>query len=285
MTLTVLATGPMTLVQDLGRPGLGHLGVSSSGAFDRVAHRQANALLGNSPHAACLEVLDGGLSWLAGSDLVVAVCGAPVTVSVDGHLAAYGRAVHVAAGQQVTLGRPSAGLRTYVAVAGGIAVGAELGSRSFDSLAGLGPSPLSPGDVLAVGAPHRVPAVTDVPALVRTGVIWLDVVVGPRHDWFTEGSIRTLLEEPWTVTPVSSRIGVRLDGQRLTRARTDELPSEPATRGSVQIAADGLPIIFGPDHPVTGGYPVAAVVADAHTDLLAQARPGDVVRFRRAAGY
>jgi allophanate hydrolase subunit 2 len=119
--------------------------------------------------------------------------------------------------------------------------------------------------------------------LLRTGTVTVDVVLGPRDDWFTGAAVRKLLEEPWHVSPASNRIGVRLTGPALERATSLELPSEPCLRGSIQIAADGQPIVFGPDHPVTGGYPVIAVVIDAHTDFLAQARPGQRIRFRRRA--
>ena len=127
------------------------------------------------------------------------------------------------------------------------------------------------------------PDLEDIPPLGRSGDLTLDVALGPRDDWFTEGAVRLLLESAWQVSPASDRVGVRLTGPTLERSRTDELPSEPCVRGSIQVSADGQPIVFGPDHPVTGGYPVIAVVLDRHTDHLGQAAPGQVVRFSRVA--
>ncbi len=148
-------------------------------------------------------------------------------------------------------------------------------------MAGLGPAPLRAGDRLEVGPASHPPDLEDIPPLGRSGELTLDVALGPRDDWFTPAAVRLLLESPWQVSPASDRVGVRLTGPLLERSRTDELPSEPCIRGSIQVSADGQPIVFGPDHPVTGGYPVIAAVLDRHTDRLAQAAPGQVVRFRR----
>ena len=281
MTLVVESPALRSLVQDLGRPGLGHLGVSASGAFDRSALRQLNLVLGNDPGAAALEVLGGGLVLRAETHLMVAVTGGAGPITVDGDPAAYGRAIPLHAGQRLALGRPATGLRAYVGVAGGFAAPPELGSRSTDTLAGLGHPPLQAGDRLDVGPPSHPPDLEDIPPIARTGELTLDVALGPRDDWFTSAAVRRLLEAPWQVSPASDRVGVRLTGPVLERSRTIELPSEPCLRGSIQVSSDGQPIVFGPDHPVTGGYPVIAVVLDRHTDRLAQAAPGQVVRFRR----
>ncbi len=283
MSLIVEQPGARPLLQDRGRPGQAALGVSPSGAFDRGAHRQVNALLGNDGNAAVVEMLLGGLVVTATADHTVAVAGAIGPVTIDGRQAAHGRAVLLRRGQRLAVGQVTSGLRAYLGVAGGLTGDIELGSRSSDTLSGLGPAPLVAGDELFVGEPAAVPDLPDVPALMRTGSLTLEVVLGPRDDWFTDAAVASLLSTGWGVAPDSDRIGVRLAGPALERARDVELPSEPCVRGSVQVASDGRPIVFGPDHPVTGGYPVIAVVADAHTDLLAQARPGDFVRFVRRA--
>lgn len=280
MTLLVELPGPLSLVQDLGRPGLGHLGVSPSGSFDRRAARQANAILANPVGRPLIESL-GGLVLRAESAHAVAVTGASSDIAVDGRTAPYGRAVLLRPGQVLRLGIPTTGMRTYVGVAGGLNPGSELGSASTDTLSGLGPAPLRSGERLAVGPSSAIPDLEDVPPLGSSGDATLDVMLGPRDDWFTPEAVRLLLEHSWQVSPDSSRIGVRLVGATLERSRHDELPSEPCVRGSIQIASDGQPIVLGPDHPVTGGYPVMAVVADTHGDRLAQVRPGQVVRFRR----
>jgi biotin-dependent carboxylase-like uncharacterized protein len=281
MSLIVEHPGARSLLQDGGRPGSAALGVSPSGAFDRHARRQANTLLGNTDEAAAIEVLLGGLILTATAEHTVSVTGAVGPITIDGRQVTHGRALRLLPGQRLKVGAFTSGLRAYVAVAGGFRAEDELGSLSTDTLSGLGPPPLAPGSEFAAGPAGTIPELQDVPALTLAGTIALDVVLGPRDNWFTQAAIATLLTTGWTVTPASDRIGVRLDGAVLERTRNDELPSEPCVRGSVQIASDGYPIVFGPDHPVTGGYPVIAVVIDGYTDRLAQARPGDVVHFGR----
>ena len=278
----VLRTGPLTTVQDGGRPGLAALGVSASGAVDREAYRLANALVGNPGDAAVLEVTLGGLELRARDRVTVAVTGAFGSLTVSGRGADTHRAVDVPAGAELSLAPPGAGLRSYVAVRGGVATDPVLGSRSTDLMAGLG-APLREGDLLPVGP---VPA-GDVPAVdvaaVRAptgGDLELRLVLGPRDDWFTDAAIRVLSEEPLVVTGDSNRVGMRLDGPALERARDDELPSEGTVPGSLQVPTSGQPVLFLADHPVTGGYPVVGVVRSADLSTAAQARPGQRIRFR-----
>lgn len=281
MSIRVVEPGALSLVQDLGRPGLGDLGVGPSGAFDRRALREANHLVGNTEGAAVVEALGGGLALVATAAHVVAVTGAAGPVTVDGAPVDSGRVLALRRGQVLRLGAPVLGLRWTVAVGGGITVPAVLSSRSTDTLAALGPSPLSAGAELAVGVPADAVSLEAYPAALAAGEVTVRVVLGPRDDWFTSAAVAALLSSPWRVDPVSDRIGVRLDGPPLARTRDGELESEPVLRGSIQVTTSGRPVVLGPDHPVTGGYPVIGVVVDADTDLLAQVRPGDVVRFRR----
>lgn len=282
MTLIVIRTGLQALIQDLGRPGFAAMGVSRSGAFDRRALSQGNALLGNGPDAAGIEILGGDLAVMAADDHLIALTGAPTPATLDGRPAAHGRVLSIRRGQSLSLGQPTTGLRTYLTVAGGLAVDRTLGSASSDTLSGLGPAPLQVSDRLPVGPARGRTHDNDIPALIGAGDLWLRVSLGPRDDWFTPTAVQALLTNGWTVSGNSDRVGIRLDGDALTRARQDELPSEPCVRGSIQIATAGQPIVFGPDHPMTGGYPVIAVVHDADTDRLGQARPGQVIRFVRA---
>lgn len=281
MSLRVVDPGHLTLVQDAGRPGLGWQGVGSSGAFDRAAMRQLHALLGDTAETAVLEVLAGGLTLHAESDHLLAVTGGIGPVHVDGEHVEHGRAFVARAGQEVVVGPVELGLRVYVGVAGGVDVDPVLGSRSADTMSGLGPPRLAAGDVIEAGMPGHATGVEDVPALLTSGVTTVSAVPGPRDDWFTGDAVRRFFSAQWSVSTRSDRIGVRLEGPALERRVTDELPSEPCVRGSVQVVTAGTPVVLGPDHPVTGGYPVIAVVLDDHVDRLAQVRPGEIVRFTR----
>lgn len=277
--LQVLATGPLALVQDLGRPGLASQGVGRSGAADRAALRLANRLVANAEGVAGIEVLFGGLRVRAEDDLVVALAGASGRAELDGTLVGQHAVFRVAAGSELSLGTPAAGLRTYLAVRGGIDVTAVLGSRSTDTLSGIGPPPLGAGMVLPVGpAPAAYPTVEHAPVAAPTNdEVLLHAMLGPRADWVRNAE--QLATTAWTASGRSDRVGMRLEGVALERAREDELPSEGLVRGAVQVPPSGAPVLFLADHPVTGGYPVVAVVLDADVDRAAQVRPGQRVRF------
>lgn len=278
--LEVVATGPQLLVQDLGRPGWAHVGVGRSGAGDRASLRLANRLVGNPEAAAGVESLLGGAALRLRAVTVVAVTGAAVEVHVDGREMHLDGPLTVPAGAVLRLGPARAGLRAYVAVRGGLVVAGTLGSGSTDTLSGLGPAPLVVGDLVGVGpAPSTWPDVDVAPRRPLGARLVLRVVPGPRDGWFTTDALAALTSAVWTVSPHSDRVGTRLEGPDLQRAVTGELPSEPMVTGAIQVPPHGRPVVMGPDHPVTGGYPVIATVLDRDTDLLAQARPGDPVRF------
>lgn len=279
--IEVLAVGMATTVQDCGRPGWAHLGVGRSGAADASAHALANRLVGNAEALAMLET-SGGLVLRCIAPALVAVTGAPAPLTVDGGPAlGYGHAHVLPAGATLTVGVPRSGLRTYVAVRGGIDIAPVLGSRSRDTLGGIG-SIVRVGDVLPIGADPGTPVAGEVAPARPSGDI-VGVLPGWRRDWFAAGAWALLCGQPYTVGNDVDRVGCRLAGTRpLDRAVTDELPSEGLVLGAVQVPPDGQPIVMLADHPTTGGYPVIAVVDDVSLGIVAQARPGDTLRFRAA---
>lgn len=270
--IELIEVGPFATIQDGGRVGYAHLGVARSGAFDRAALQLANRLVGNSPEAPAIEFTLGGLGFRAHDAVTVAVAGA-VCPGLG-----WGVATTIAPGAVVRFGAPSACLRSYLAVRGGLDVTAELNSCSTDTMSGLGPPPLRSGDRLSIGgAPQS--EVSGAVAHSRRLTHRLRLVIGPRDDWFDPHAVDTLTSAAWTVRADSNRIGLRLDGPRLERVRTDELASEPTVPGALQVPPDGRPILLGPDAPVTGGYPVIAVVRRPGMDVAGQLRPGDVIWF------
>lgn len=331
MSLRILHPGALTLIQDLGRPGWAGSGVTESGAADRHSLRLSNHFVGNAPGAPALETVLGGLHLLAEAEHTVALAGAPAPLTVVSgreRRAESGPVVQLAEGEELILGTAEWGMRTYLAVAGGLVATATMGSASTDTLSGLGPDALAGGDVLRVsgsGASGRrdsgwcgglrpddaradaesrsgssgggarsgargrrgsVPGLGPVATLDPGAEGWhgqpymLDVLPGPRTDWFTPEAVVTLLSTPFEVTGIGDRVGVRLAGAALARSQDGELLSEPMVRGAVQVPADGSPLIFGPDHPVTGGYPVIGVLTEAAADASGQLRPGQQIRFR-----
>ncbi|GIG40519.1 urea amidolyase family protein [Cellulomonas phragmiteti] len=294
LAFTVVDPGLLTLVEDRGRAGLAAVGVPRSGAADPVALDRANRLVGNARGAAGLEVLLGGLVLTFHATTAVALVGADPGADLDGVPVPVGRPVRVPAGATLTLGVPGHGLRTWLAVRGGVDVPRVLGSRSRDVLSGLGPPPLRAGDVLAWGAeldglpdaagtpPGAAPGVPSgaaTPSPPGTDVVELPALPGPRLDHLDDDGRDRLWRQEWDVTADSNRVAVRLDGRPLTRSGGGELASEGMVLGAVQLPHDGRPVLFGPDHPVTGGYPVVAVLTPAGVARAAQLRPGDRVRL------
>ncbi|BAS06706.1 uncharacterized protein YbgK [Arthrobacter sp. Hiyo4] len=191
-------------------------------------------------------------------------------------------------GEILTIGAPERGFRSYLAIRGGAAVDAVLGSRSTDTMSGIGPAPLAAGQLLGAGAATSSNVVGNPelqPDFPDTGVTVLDIVPGPRDDWFDAAALESLCAQDWAVTPRSNRVGMRLDGQPLSRSRDGELPSEGTMAGALQIPPEGQPVLFLADHPITGGYPVIGVVVDHQLDVAAQIPIGGSIRFRWAPGY
>lgn len=284
--LVVVQPGVQSTVQDLGRPGLAHLGVAGAGALDHGALRRANRLVGNAAGAAVIENALGGLVLEARTDQVLAVCGAGLVISV-GRTDAAPRVVPtdapfaLHAGERLSLAAPTWGVRSYIAVRGGFALPLVLGSRSTDSMSGIGPSPLIAGAPLSVlpAAPTSVVGTAEPAPAPPDAVTVLRYVRGPRDDWFSADTLADFDQTDWSVTAQSNRIGLRLDGPALERAQGGELPSEGTVCGAIQLPASGVPVLFLADHPVTGGYPVLGVVLHADLDRAAQLGTGARIRF------
>jgi biotin-dependent carboxylase-like uncharacterized protein len=279
--LEVLQTGPLALVQDLGRPGLAHIGVGRSGAADRRSHALANRLLANPEDSATLEITLGGFTArVLGGAIDVAISGADPSPAADGIPFGINSIQHVGDGQVITFGTAATGLRSYLGVRGGVDVAPVLGSRSYDTLSGIGPAPLQAGDMIPVGRPAAAfPSIAQAPVgPIAAGRVDLTVAPGPREDWFTDPE--ALIRSAWVISERSDRVGVRLVGPPLQHRWPDrQLASEGVTRGAIQVPPNGQPVILGPDHPTTGGYPVIGVVIDADTDRVGQLRPGQPVRL------
>lgn len=279
--LSIVRTGPLCTVQDRGRPGRASFGVGRSGAADIASHDAANRLVGNTAQAATLEVTFGGLALRACFDAVVAVTGASTECAVDGVRQGLYSTIMLPSGATLTLAAPTSGLRNYLAVRGGIDAPTVLGSRSTDTLSGIGPEVVRAGTDLLVGTEHADwPAAEYIPEPLPRSVTTLRVEYGPRDDWFTAEAKATLIQQRWTVSQDCDRVGIRLDGpDPLPRAVAGELASEGMVPGGLQVPPSGKPVLFLADHPVTGGYPVIAVVTTGSMPEAAQLRPGDTVRF------
>jgi antagonist of KipI len=279
--IRVVEPGAFTTVQDFGRPGLAAIGVPPSGAFDDVAFRAANLLAGNSAGSAALEITVAGPLLTFDAEAVVAIAGARCDAQLDGMPVPHAESFGVPSGASLRLGRAREGLRTYLAVRGGISVPEVLGGSSTLVSAGFGGwlgRPLAANDYLRGGEPVTAPMRRLAKAPVEHDGI-VRAVPGPQTEGFTEHGRKAFFEQPFTVSPRSDRVGVRLEGEPLELAGSADLDPEGVVTGAVQVPGDGMPIVLGPDRPVTGGYVKIATVITADLPKIAQARPGDTLRF------
>jgi antagonist of KipI len=290
MPLEIIEVNGLVTIQDSGRKGWRKFGVTTSGAMDTFALRAANALVGNSPSGAALEIGLGDVAFRALRDCVIAVAGAGYDLSVYIWDFPLWSSYYVRAGWTIRLDKLDSGMWAYLAIAGGVQTQLALDSASTNLRArfgGLDGRQLRVGDVIRAGASSRPlnelaartlpesaqPAYTDTPTL--------DVIPGPQANYFTDESIATFMSQPYTVSAASDRMGYRLEGAALTHRNKSELISEGMTMGAIQIPSNGQPIVMMADSPTTGGYPKIGTVASADLSLLAQCVPGrSKIRFR-----
>jgi biotin-dependent carboxylase-like uncharacterized protein len=272
MTLRLRHAGACTLVVDGGRPHSRSLGVSLGGAADRAAWKIANALAGNPPTTAALEVALAGPTLQTDRPISLSLFGAKFTLDRDGRSLPCGAVTHLLPGQFLKVGAASRGMRAYLAVSGGIHSPNILDSQS--SLFPLGADAAL--EVESVAAPSRSLAHAAFLNLIEMPETTpIRIVPGPQADWF---DVNEFVSSRYTVSPSSNRMGMRLEGPALKRP-SRELVSEAVASGAIQITNEGLPIVLGVDGQTIGGYPKIGYVTDADLDRLAQLRPRDEVRF------
>ncbi len=286
MALEVLAADGLVTVQDLGRPGWGRFGVPRSGPMDIFAFRAANALAGNPPGAAAIEIGLGDAVIRPTQDCLIAVTGAGYALTSYVWDFPLWVSLLVRGGWTIRLNKSGEGNWAYLAVAGGIETEPVLGSRSTHLRSGLGER-IKAGDLLPVGrmaydaqslAARTLPG-RFRPAYSQTPLI--EVIPGPQTDRFTADGLQTFFTCAYALSPASDRMGYRLDGPMIEHSGSADLLSEGMTMGSIQVPASGQPIVMMADCPATGGYPKIAGVVSADLPVLAQCFPGQAqVRFR-----
>lgn len=283
MSMEIVAPGMLTTVQDAGRTGYLALGMGAAGVMDRDAMDRANRMAGNQDAScAVLECTMMGPSIRFDEDTVVAIAGADMQASVKGVPVPRDRAFVVLKGQTLTLGMAVNGCRAYIAVRGGVDVPVVMGSRSTDLKCRVGGylgRALKKGDVLPVGDDSACDklCVPQEPVVYREQVT-VGLIPGPQYDRLTENGKQALWGSSFIVTADSDRMGIRLDGAVLENKGTD-IVSEGLVFGSVQLPANGRPIILMADHQTTGGYARVGTVCSADLPVLAQLRPGGRITF------
>lgn len=283
MRLQVLSSGPLTTVQDRGRSGYVASGIGVSGVMDVDAYEAANYLVGNRHGEAVLEATLMGPSIRFEADCICAVTGADMETMIGNKLVEPYRPFWVQAGQVLTMGYAKTGCRGYLAVQGGFDVPLVMGSRSTNlkcQLGGFEGRPLKAGDVLLVPDESNS---TIMDRKRRQPVygqeITVRVIPGPQADYFTAQGYRTLWEQPFSVSPKSDRMGLRLDGPTIETVGGSDIVSDGIALGSIQVTSGGQPIILLADRQTTGGYAKIGTVCSFDIPKLAQLKPGGIIHF------
>ena len=296
MKIKVISPGVLTTVQDTGRFGYQAAGIPEAGAMDRASLRLANALLGNPEDAAALELTIFGGTFEFDGEGTIALTGADMRPFLNGNRMSINTAVPVKAGDRLELGAASRGMRAYLAVSGGIDVPVVLGSRSTDlksRLGGLEGRKLRAGDVLESGSrPQAAAELAEVqgtpcePVLQRLakatdpeGVTRIRFLFGPQDAMFAEDAKKTFTDSIYTLSAACDRMGYRLEGSQVPSLSGTDILSEGICFGSIQVPANGQPIVMMADHQTTGGYAKIGTVLSADLPLLAQLGPGKKIRF------
>jgi len=283
--IVVIKPGMLTTIQDEGRWGLQARGVPVAGPMDPVSHRMANALVGNDRDAALLEVTLVGPELEFDDERLVAVTGAAFDLWLDGKAVPHNAAFTAAAGSRLRFGQRRIGARSYLAVAGGIAVTPTLGSRSTHLISAMGGIdgralraldrlPLGPatGMPSAVGQRAAIVPLPDRHARVR-------VRPGPQVEYFSSDALDLLQSAPYVIAQNSDRMGFRLEGPRLAHARGADIISDATPLGVLQVPASGQPILLMADRQTAGGYPKIATVISADIPVVGQLGPADTITF------
>lgn len=283
-SVTVLRPGILTTVQDLGRRGHEAAGVTASGALDQVAHRVANALVGNEPDAATLEATISGPELRFDHDATIAVTGADLAATLDGSTIPLRRSVVCRAGSTLQFGARRSGARACIAFDGGVNVPRALGSRATHVLSGIGGidgRALVAGDRVPLGPRSAAPPERriETPLTLPAGGARVRVLPGPQDDWFPDPALETLQRTRFTVGVNSDRMGYRLTGAGRIARNAGEMITDATFAGGIQIPPSGEPIVLMADRQTTGGYPQIATVITADLPAVGQLAPGDWIEF------
>lgn len=283
--LLVRAPGPLATLQDAGRRGWQRFGVSGSGPMDRLAHEAANRMAGNPPETVAIELAMGGLVLeVAAEQARLAFAGGAFELRVDERVVPWWSCITVHRGQVVRIGRARAGVWGYVAIAGGLALPAQLGSHATHTLSrvgGIEGRPLEAGDALPLiepsASPHPDLLLPDPPSGRGT----IRALPGPQDDYFSACGLATFFGEEYRISAQADRMGYRLEGPEIEHAQGFNIVSDGTVAGSVQVPGMGTPIVLMADRQTTGGYPKIATVIGADLPALAQLPPGGRLRFEK----
>ena len=282
MSISILKPGVQTTVQDIGRYGYSHFGISSSGAADLFSFRLGNIIVGNTEELAGIEMTLLGADFQFNSDAVIAITGSPFNLSLDRQEIPYNQSIHVKKNQILSVGMTKGGARSYLLVKGGIKTENYLNSKTTHVMSGMGGfmgRPLKKGDMLEIDENSKI-NITDISNdldEIDTSIIRINR--GLQSSYFSDSTWAAFTSKMFTVSEVFSRMGIRLKGNPIHSSKGNEILTEGIPLGAIQVPGGGEPIISFVEHQTTGGYPKIANVISADLCKVGQLKPGDKFQF------
>ena len=284
MSLEILKAGLQTSVQDLGRFGSAHLGISASGASDNLAMRIGNLMVGNPENTTAIEMTLTGDTVLFHSDAFIALAGSIFKIDLDEKPFPFWSGTYIQAGQVLTIGSTLSGARCYLCVRGGLQVKNIINSASThltSEMGGLNGCILKKGDQIAFGnLSHVIQPIKNMENYPFTNTATIRATKGLQWDWFDNQNRKLFFEKDYRVSNVSNRMGLRLRGQSIFSSKGNEIITEGMPLGAIQIPGNGQPILSFVEHQTTGGYPKLANVISADLYKVGQLKPGDNFKFQ-----
>jgi len=284
MSLEILRTGLQTTIQDLGRFGAAHLGISASGASDNLAMRIGNLMVGNPENTPVIEMTLTGDTVLFHSNAFVALVGSKFKINLDEKPFPFWMGAYISAGQVLTIGPTLKGARCYLCVRGGLQVKNIINSASThltSRIGGLNGSILKKGDKIAFGNLDKViQPIKNIKNYPDTDIKTVRVTKGLQWDWFDNQNRKLFFQKAYQVSTLSNRMGLRLSGESIHSSKGNEIITEGMPLGAIQIPGNGQPILSFVEHQTTGGYPKLANVISADLFKVGQLKPGDRFEFQ-----
>ena len=282
MSITILKPGVQTTIQDIGRYGYSHFGISSSGAADLFSFRLGNIIVGNPEELAGIEMTLLGGDFKFNSDAVIAITGSPFNLSLDSQEISYNQSIYVKKNQILSVGITKGGARSYLLVKGGIKTENYLNSKTTHVMSGMGGfmgRPLKKGDILEIDKNNKI-NITNIPNnLDEINTSKIRINKGLQSSYFSDSTWAAFTSKMFTVSEVFSRMGIRLKGNPIHSSKGNEILTEGIPLGAIQVPGGGEPIISFVEHQTTGGYPKIANVISADLCKVGQLKPGDKFQF------
>jgi len=282
LSIKILNPGFQTTIQDLGRNGYSHYGVSSSGAADDLSFRLANLIVGNKENLAAIEMTLVGGEYKFNSDANISLTGSKFDAIIDGESLHFYKNIFIQSGQVLSIGQTTQGSRCYLSVRGGIDINNVLSANTThltSKMGGLNGRSLIKDDILKIGNEQKSLKPIIVNKLLEINIYKLLITKGLQSDYISKSNWKTFLSQKYIVSNLSNRMGIRLEGRSLSLDNENEIITEGVPLGAIQLPSNGCPIISFVEHQTTGGYPKIANVISSELHKVGQLKPGDKFQF------